>query len=283
MDQTFWAIAFHVLNLGQSPRYYSNILENVQDAESRVVFLLHPTETLFPAGAYTEDVLRTYLWPQGLFKGVGEIGLFKPEYAAINFYGPEMQAVYRAANEAQGLVMIHPPHNLKGGEDAGPLPWGPQDTIALQAALRTFPNVIFLFHTRSVAFEKNILPLMSDYPNLYYTFDAEHMFGEAGVSPYLIPEGPVAAKIWVATVNQVGLNKIIEDNLKRSAPWFEQFPDRILWGTDRAGEFMFEDSATELFIELSRKFIARLPAEVQEDYAFRNALRVFGRHLTPRP
>ncbi len=84
-------------------------------------------------------------------------------------------------------------------------------------------------------------------------------------------------------MNQVGLNAIIEDNLRRSAPWFQQYPDRILWGTDRAGEWMFGEPATELMIELSRKFIARLPAEVQEDYAFRNALRVFGRHLTPSP
>ena len=35
MDQTFWAIAFHVLNLGQSPRYYSNILENVEELHTK--------------------------------------------------------------------------------------------------------------------------------------------------------------------------------------------------------------------------------------------------------
>ena len=161
---------------------------------------------------------------------------------------------------------------------------GPQDSVALEAALQTYPNATFLFHTAGpFAFEQNILPLLSGYPNVYYTFDAQHMFAESGVSPYAIPEGPEATKQWVADVNQVGLNTIIEHNLRTSAPWFQQHPDRILWGTDRGPDWMFEESATELIIELSRKFIARLPLEVQEDYAFRNALRVFGRHLTPRP
>jgi len=284
MDQTFWAIDYHLFLLGRPSRYYSKILRNVRDAEARVISLLHPSANVFAEGGYTEDVLRTYLQPQGPFKGVGEFGLYRSEYDAITFDGPEMQAVFRVVNEAEGVVMIHPPNPPGGIERWGGRTWTPEDSVALEAALQTYPNTTFLFHSGGpFPFERNILPLMSDYTNVYYTFDVNHMFADAGVSPYFIPEGPEAAKQWVEAVNQVGLDTIIEDNLTRSAPWFQQYPDRILWGTDRAGEWMFDESATALFIELSRKFIAQLPAEVQEDYAFRNALRIFGRYLTPSP
>jgi hypothetical protein len=36
-------------------------------------------------------------------------------------------------------------------------------------------------------------------------------------------------------------------------------------------------------ISLSRQFIGRLPADIQEKYAYQNAQRVFGRFLTPNP
>ncbi len=279
MDQTFWAIDFRAVHVGRSPQYYSRILRDVQDSESRVVSLMRAPVGLFPDGRYTEDFLRPYLQPQGLFKGFGEIGLQQPYSEAITFDGPEMQAVFRTVNEAEGVVMIHPP-----GTSPGSRPWMPQDSVALEAALQTYPNTTFLFHSGNPeTFEQSILPLMSDYPNVYYTFDSNHMFTAAGLSPYSIPEGPEATKQFVADVTKVGLNTFIENNLKTSASWFQQYPDRILWGTDRGPTWMFEEPATELIIELSRKFIARLPAEVQEDYAFRNALRVFGRYLNPSP
>ncbi len=66
-----------------------------------------------------------------------------------------------------------------------------------------------------------------------------------------------------------------------------QFPCLIRWGTDFAGDttlsWHFEDAVTDMVIRISREVIGKLPADLQEKYAYKNALNVFGRFLTPNP
>ncbi len=38
-----------------------------------------------------------------------------------------------------------------------------------------------------------------------------------------------------------------------------------------------------MVIKMSRQLIGRLPADIQEKYAYKNAQRVFGRFLAPNP
>ena len=43
----------------------------------------------------------------------------------------------------------------------------------------------------------------------------------------------------------------------------------------------FEDAATGFMLRMSRQVIGRLPAELQQAYAYQNALRILGPYLSP--
>ena len=125
---------------------------------------------------------------------------------------------------------------------------------------------------------------MSKYPNVYFSLDfASSFFKGRGVS--LKPRDAASnnAESFLAAVNQAGLDYIVERNLQDLAPLLQQYPDRIFWGTDFSEPWHFEESVTDLAVRISRQFIGRLPADIQEKYAYQNAQRVFGRFLSSNP
>ncbi|MFC1966854.1 hypothetical protein ACFLWI_07960 [Chloroflexota bacterium] len=127
---------------------------------------------------------------------------------------------------------------------------------------------------------------MSKYPNVYYSMDFQgSFFNENGVrlSPSPRDNVPVTAESFLAAVNRTGLDYILERNLEDLAPWLEQYPDRIFWGTDLASPWHYDESVTDVVIRISRQFIGQLPADVQEKYAYQNAQRVLGRFLSSNP
>lgn len=156
------------------------------------------------------------------------------------------------------------------------------DLAEIEPAVRKYPDTIFLFHGGIPALDL-VLPLMPRYPNVYFSWDGVIFRGPWG--HLMNPEGPGSgsAERFVADVNRIGVDRIVEESLKNLVPRLQQHPDRIMWGTDRGTPWHFDESATDLIIKVSRLFIARLPAELQEQYAFRNALRVFGGYLSPGP
>ena len=91
------------------------------------------------------------------------------------------------------------------------------------------------------------------------------------------------ATSFLADVNQEGLDNIVDGNLKAFAPLIQQYPDRIMWGTDLASTWHYDEAVTDVVIRISRRFIGRLPTDVQEKYAYQNAQRVFGRFLLSNP
>ena len=278
-----WAIGFYILPPNKSSSSWVSTAETIiSGARSRVIPLLQPSGpwSQFVSGQFTETVLRQYLHPQGLLRGVGEIVLSKPELQSVTFDSPQMQTVFQVVNELKGIVMIHP--------SAGP---GVRSTelAEIEPAIRKYPDTIFLFHPSNAL--SLVAQLMDKYPNVYYTMDVHGslFFGSgpgifgAGVTLYPSDAGSNNAESFLAAVNRVGLDHIVEENLKRLTPWLQQYPDRIFWGTDLEGSWHFEQSVTDVLIRISRQFIGGLPADVQEKYAYQNALRVFGRFFTPNP
>ena len=197
-----------------------------------------------------------------------------------------MEAVFSVANEMGGVVMIHP----RDGGSVLPVEfppyriWRTEDSAELEAAIRAYPDITFLFHGNPDGLEPHILPLMNDYPNVYYSLDVIHMvaapwkFGGERILPS--EDAPDAVEQFLANVDRVGVDTIVEQYLNDTQAWFQQHPDRIVWGTDRF-VWMWEEPASDLFIQIGRQFIGQLPAEVREAYAYQNALRVFGRYLIP--
>ena len=277
-DQVQWMLMFYTASPAASSqsRYFLWVTEFVESAQSRAVVLQGVARNeQFAQGMYDEDLLRERLQPQGPFHGVGEITLYRPEFKSITFASPEMQAVYRTVNEMGGVVMIHPRSV-----------WTPEYSARLEDAIQSYPNVTFLFHGYSQA--RHISPLMHQHPNVYYTLDVIGWISayESNTRTRII-QRPVGASTaadgpekFLADIERIGIDNIVERPIKDTATWFEQHSDRILWGTDRFS-WLWEEPVGDKFIEIGRKFIARLPAEHQEAYAYKNALRVFGRYLIP--
>ena len=282
-DQVRWMMMYYVASptAPSQGRYFERTTEFMENAQSRVIFLHGVARNeAFAEGMYDEDVLRERLQPHGPFHGVGEITLYRPEFKSVTFTSPEMQAVYRVVNEMGGVVMIHPRYGPGGSLDR------PEDPIELEEVIKTNSNITFLFHGRADASEQLILPLMGEYPNVYYTYDVIYMlahlplqYGDQHVLPHGNP--PDAVGQFLSNVDQIGIDTIVQRGIDHTAPWFKQHPDRILWGTDRFS-WMWEKPASDKFVEIGRRFIARLPAEHQEAYAYKNALRVFGKYLIPK-
>lgn len=232
----------------------------------------------FVSGQYSEAVLRKFLQPQGPLQGVGEFCLYDPGLQSVTFDSPVMQTLFQVVNEVKGIVMIHPSNVERGGR--------PTELSEIEPSVRKYPDAIFLFHGKSVS--NLVIQLMDKYPNVYFTMDVLNwVFTGKNVVNYnlLNPHGSAAetAERFLADVNRIGSDRLVEDSLTEMLPILQKYPDRIMWGTDLSASWHFEDSVTDTVIEITSKFIGKLPADIQEKYAYQNAQRVFGRFLTPNP
>lgn len=250
----------------------------VTGAKHRVIPLFHPWSPADVAqGHFSEPFLRGYLEPRGPFWGVGEFCFYCPDMQTVTFESPVMQTVFRLANEMKGIVYVHP--SSRGARQVA----RQMQVAELEPSIRKYPDVIFLFHGGPPDFDL-VAPLMSRYPNVYFTLDVGVWVftGEWTDWVFLISSpGSDSSDHFLAQVNRIGVDRILELSVRRALPLLQRYPDRIMWGTDRSDSWNFEDAATDLIIQVTRQFIARLPIEMQEDYAYRTAQRVFGRYLTP--
>jgi len=249
----------------------------IKGTRSRVIPLIMLIKGEFVSGQYNETVLRQYLQPQGLLQGVGEIGLYSGETQNVTFDDPVMQTVFQVVNELKGIVMVHPSTMGMGGRLT--------ELAEVEPSIRKYPDAIFLFHGNQEVFNM-VAQLMSKYPNVYYTYDANIFSSGPGGGSLVTPLPDAAAETaehFLAEVNRIGSDRLVEVGLAKVALKIQQYPDRIMWGTDLAFPWHFEEPVTDVVISLSRQLIGRLPADIQEKYAYKNAQRVFGRFLTPKP
>ncbi|MFC1847416.1 amidohydrolase family protein [Chloroflexota bacterium] len=261
-----WAICFNTFPSSK----ISSLMPIVRSIGSRVIMLRGGTS--IHTGDFSEAELRQYLQPQGILWGFGEIGLWHDEYQSVTFDSPQMQTIFQLVNEAKGIVMIH----MSGGRRDE----RPTELTEVELSIAKYPDAIFLFH--SINTFDVVAELVSKYPNVYYSMDfGASFFKGTGVSLKPTDAASNNAESFLAAVNQTPLDYIVERNLEDLTPLLQQYPDRIFWGTDFSEPWHFEEPVTDLAIRISRQFIGRLPADVQEKYAYQNAQRVFGRFLTP--
>ena len=269
-----WAIVFLGLPPSAPSSRASSANSLIGATKSRMIPLLAVLDELFPTGQYSETVLQQYLQPHGLFQGVGEINLYDAVSQSLTFDSPVMQTVFKVVNESKLVVMIHPSAVAYKGR--------PTSLAEIEPSIARYPDANFLFHGQQEIFD-TIAPLMSKYPNVYYTIDASTWWMKV---PSLQRRNPLSldnAEGFLATVNRTWIDKAVEENLRIMTPMLQRYPDRIMWGTDLGSTWHFQDSVTDVVISVGRELIGRLPADIQEKYAYQNAQRVFGRFLTPNP
>lgn len=225
-----------------------------QQHKGRIVPFLMPAHAsgldLEPNDA--EEVLKSN---NGLFKGYGEIALYKGSYKGVSPDEPLLLEIYKIADEHNLIVMMHP--------DIA------QEQI-IEKIVRENPNVKFLFHGYEI--EPFIAEMMDKYPNTYYSVDTQL---------YDIPNEHTIANLYGAKGKEefiseltANFDKILKINLDIWKPRIEKHPDRFLWGTDRAYNWHFSTEVGDIIDEMSRSFIGQLKPEVQEKFAYRNAERM---------
>jgi hypothetical protein len=276
--QVLWAIGFVPVAVGREPGSLDAMLPG---AQSRVIFLLRPTNAgsfaEFSQGRYTTEMLRPWLFPQGVFRGFGEVSLHPPEMASVGFASAPMQTLYRAVNQMRGVIMVHP----RGDRIRGTAPRA-HSPAELEPVLQQHPDITFLFHGGPDVFDPFVAPLMARYPNVFFTFDATLWLFTFPLGRNALGQmdPSASAERFFSDVSAAGgIDQIVERALPLALPRMRRFPDRVMWGTDLLLEWHFEDRVATTVFLTSRKLIHRLPADLQEPYAFGNAARVFGQQL----
>ncbi|MFC1901052.1 amidohydrolase family protein [Chloroflexota bacterium] len=261
-DGVDWAVCFNTFPSSK----ISGFMPVVRTLESRVVMLRGGTS--IHTGDFTESELLQYLQPKGPLWGFGEIGLWRDEYQDVTFNSPQMQSIFQLANEVKGIVMIHM-------SDAY---WGrPTELSEIEPSLIKYPDAIFLFH--NIHTFHVVDQLMAKYPNVYFTLDfCSSFFQGVGVN---IKDDDTNAEDYLAAVNQLGASYIVQRNLQDLTHRIQKYPDRIFWGTDFSEAWHFDEPVTAYVVDICRQFIGRLPSDVRDKYAYKNAQRVFGHFLTP--
>jgi len=202
--------------------------------------------------ADVESVLKAN---PGLFKGIGEFGMYKPAYKGTSPDDASLRAFYDIAASHGLTVMIH----LDNGQRE-----------AIEKILQDYSGVNFLFHgheMRSYAAE-----LVAKYPNAYYSIDGELND---------IPDEHESANLYGDKTKEEFVANFKRDYetilAGAAATWkgqIEKNPTKFLWGTDRAYPMHFDAEVGGLLDEIARAFIGQLDPAVQEKFAYRNAERL---------
>ena len=212
---------------------------------------------LTPLELETEEVDDVVSSNAGVFDGFGEIVFYDPDREGAVPDDSISLGINTIADKHDFVVMIHP--------DTG------QETN-VENALKKNPDVKFLLHGPQI--ENSITNLIEKYPNVYYSIDTILI----RLPNLPRPSGPlmytVSGKEEYKLKFTQNFDAMLNDAVKKWKNKIEQHPDRFMWGTDRAGDWHFDEEISILVEEFTRAFIGRLDPAVQEKFAYQNAERL---------
>lgn len=196
--------------------------------------------------------------------GVGEIEAYAWK---VPHNDPKIRSLIDIAAENKMAVMFHPAR-------------GQSNEMA--DLLAGYPNTTFLIHLFRNDFtaERQLIHnLMTKYPNLVYTIDADHMMfspnDKIGLL-YKYQDQPLSSAVEGFTSDfDRQFKALLASSLEEYRPLIEAFPDRVTLGTESSLDYALEDAVFDRTIKLLRYFIAGLPESQREAVAFKNAKRYF--------
>jgi len=184
---------------------------------------------------------------KNLFEGYGEIAFYtdgsKPNEQ-------KFLEIYTIAGNNGLIIMFHPD--------------GRQEN-EIEEVLQKYPEVKFLLHGPEL--ENSIINLINKYPNVYYSIDAL-LIRLPRSGPYLYTANNKEEFKLKFTQN---FDKMLNEAEKSWKVKIEQYPDRFMWGTDRAYKWHYDEEISVLLEEFARAFIGKLDTDVQEKFAYQNA------------
>ncbi|MEK6869288.1 MAG: amidohydrolase family protein [Nanoarchaeota archaeon] len=194
---------------------------------------------------------------KGFFKGYGEIGLYKGSFKGVSPDDPSLLEIYKIADKHNLIVMIHPDDGQRQ---------------AIERILKDYPNVIFLFHgTDNMG--SYATDIVGKYPNAYFTIDTDLSDIPNERESVSLYDAKGGKEEFVFEFKR-DYNKVLDSAITAWKDSIEKYPDKFLWGTDRASEMHFDPEVGALLEEIGRSFIGQLGPNVQEKFAYKNAERL---------
>ncbi len=193
----------------------------------------------------------------GLFQGYGEIGLYERENGGspeLPPDAPRLQEIYPLLRQHNLVVYFH-------------LGDGHKDNF--ERVLKQNPDLTFIWHGDQLSVDE-VKDILRKYPNVYYGID-EFFGGEREIFELYVGE---SKEEYLEMANQK-FDQIVQQGVRDWKSLIEQYPDRVLWGTDRGDAvWNYDLDVGQMQVKIARAFIGKLDPAVQEKFAYKNAERL---------
>lgn len=213
-------------------------------------FIMPPTEDTPTVEA---SMLRRMLtvYPK-LFKGYGEVGSSPTEEKNPPPDDPLYLENYKLAREYHLVVYYH----LGYGHRAN-----------FERVLVANSDLYFIWHGDALSIDE-IKEVLSKHPNAYYGVETMGEGSNFGIFPLFVGKSKDA----YLDAMERHFDDLLSYDLKKRKSLIEQYPDQVIWGTDRGdAEWNYDVEVGQIMVEYARAFIGKLKPEVQEKFAYKNA------------
>ena len=188
------------------------------------------------------------------FFGIGEYGFYTGPLTGTSLTADPWPAIFEYAAEKDLVLMLHPTQ-LQANE--------------IDTMLSKYPNTKVVLHGYELLSTPTLLEnLLRNHKNLYWTYDLATMF-----DGYLYrTQNSEEFILWYDANKQ----QYLRSARSKLLPLLEAAPDRVMWGTDLVAAWHVEPAVYNRLMEFSNELVDSLPAEHQDNFAYANALHIFG-------
>ncbi len=242
-------------------RPYTKFLDAAERAEQRypnrfVRFLMPPGKDDVPPSMKANKIKDILEQHDGKFQGYGEIGLYSlPGQRRASDYPPNakiFRKIYQQIVRKHNLLVYLHPGN------------GQSDN--LEKALNRYPDINFVVHGDQI--QPYIDQLMTDHANIYFTVN--DLYGDQ----YLLRADGSKQQFLDGLADW---DPLLEKDVNDWADIIAEHPNQFMWGTDRGDAlWTFDKDVGKILSNYGRAFIGRLDSDVQEKFAYKNALQLIG-------
>ncbi|MCL0100106.1 hypothetical protein M1O55_04490 [Dehalococcoidia bacterium] len=249
--------------------YQDGTLEVINRPDNIIIPFIHPnSHTGIPPAKDSEKLLefidRNITGTTIPVKGIGEIHTSYPQtdsYDSMRLVDQVMLDLYDYAAANDLILMIHP--ELVDIDD-------------LHRALDHNPNTIFLLHglidsgAGGEPIAEHLEDLFMKHQNAYFSVDAALMLGYSLMDSCIHNKEQFMANLR----SELFYYRLLASSLAFWKPVIEAHPTRMMWGSDLYYWWHYEPDVLHVIAQFGRDFISNLNTEVQEGFAYRNALQM---------
>lgn len=138
-----------------------------------------------------------------------------------------------------------------------------------------YPDMTFLIHLYRDDLADgldDLIQIMQERDNLYYTIDAAHI-AHYNNQDILYDAGSASA--FISQFDRY-YHEMLEDAINDYEELVEAVPNKVMWGTEAGPDYAFDEDVYDRLVKISRELIGAMDEEDQEGLAYENAYRVFG-------